>query len=341
MSTLTKVGPGALMRAEIREQPARWLDLVQNESEALQEAGDLLRRRPDAPSVFVARGSSDHAAIYGQYLIQMRLDRPAFLSTPAVFSLTSANTLPTDAIVIAISQSGMSPDLLAVLERATLRGATTITLTNDPSSSMASMADIPVHLCAGLEQSVAATKTYTTELLALAGIVAYASGDGAGFSDGVADLSERVERRIDEFQPLASALAGRLQNADRLMVVGRALSMSTAKEAALKFMETCRIAASGWSASDAQHGPIGQLEPGVPLILTGLSGVGGGSVQSIGSAGAQLGADVIVTEFLNGLGDLAPVAEIVAFQMIACELSLLRGLDPDRPQGLAKVTMTT
>lgn len=328
------------MRAEIREQPERWVDLASTQETALERAGQLLRARPHSPIIFVARGSSDHAAIYGQYLIQMRLDRTAFLSTPAVFSLMDANTFPKDALVIGISQSGMSPDLIAVLQTAKRNGAAVITLTNDPASAMATLADLPIHLCAGPELSVAATKTYTAELVAIAGIVAHARRTGAEFTKEVNLIAGLVREGIEQFEPTARTLAKRLGSADRLMVVGRTLSMATAKEAALKFMETCRIAASGWSASDAQHGPIGQLEPGVPLLLTGLTGTGGDSVRAIGDAGARLGADVIVPSFPAAEGDLAPAVEIVGFQMVACALALLRGLDPDRPNGLQKVTRT-
>jgi glucosamine--fructose-6-phosphate aminotransferase (isomerizing) len=333
--------PGVLMRDEIREQPQRWLDLVASQRDALAEAATLIRTRPDAPIVFVARGSSDHAAMYGQYLASLRLQRAAWLSAPAIASLGRVNAIPRDAIVFGISQSGASPDLITTLEFAKSGGSTVVALTNDKSSGMAQLADLHVDLSAGPELSVAATKTYTAELIALAAIIGQASGNSVPPHVRVAEIAAQVAEGIEAFAPVAHDLAARIRDTDRLMVIGRLLSMSTAREAALKFMETCRLAASGWSAADAKHGPIGQLGVGTPVLLAGTAGVGGDSILQLGRAAADLGADVIAPELAVVKDmDLEPAVGVVPFQMIALELALQRGLDPDRPPGLAKVTQT-
>jgi glucosamine--fructose-6-phosphate aminotransferase (isomerizing) len=333
--------PGALMHAEIREQPQRWTDIVATQIDPINAVADLITARPDAPIVFVARGSSDHAAMYGQYLASLRLQRAAYLSTPAIASLAGVNTIPREAIVVGISQSGESPDLLKTMELAQAGGSTLVALTNNRSSAMARLADIHVDLSAGPELSVAATKTYTAELVALAVIISRASRHTVPADLRIAGIAAQAREGIDTFALVARDLATAIEGADRLMVIGRLLSMSTAREAALKFMETCRLAASGWSAADAKHGPIGQLAEGTPVFLSGTTGIGGDSIRLLGEAAAELGAEVITPRFANVTDvDLEPIVGIVPFQMIALELALRRGFDPDRPQGLAKVTQT-
>jgi glutamine---fructose-6-phosphate transaminase (isomerizing) len=333
--------PGALMHAEIREQPQRWLDLVASQQPTINAVADLIKSRPDAPIVFVARGSSDHAAMYGQYLASLRLRRPAYLSTPAIASLERINTIPKDAIVLGISQSGASPDLIATMGLAKAGGSTLVALTNNATSEMAQLADVHVDLSAGPELSVAATKTYTAELVALAAITAKAAGNKVPTDVRMAAVAGQASEGIGAFEPVAREIAARIRDTDRLMVIGRMLSMSTAREAALKFMETCRLAASGWSAADAQHGPIGQLGVGTPVFLTGTTGIGGNSVITLGQAATELGAEVITPRFAPVKDqDFEPIIGVVPFQLIALELALQRGYDPDRPQGLAKITQT-
>lgn len=333
---------GDLMGAELDEQPDRWIDLIEQGRPSLSEAANLLRSIPDAPIVFVARGSSDHAAIYGQHLAQLGLRRPAFLSSPSIASLGKVNTIPSNAIVVAVSQSGESPDLLATIAMARDGGCPVIALTNAPSSAMSRLSDISVDLQAGTERSVAATKTYTAELLAIAAITWLAQGRGTELCDRTHALAEIVRVGMTAFRPQAAEIGRNLANASKLMVIGRLLSTATAKEAALKFMETSQVAASGWSAADAKHGPIGQITPGTPVFLAGTRGMGASSVLEFGRDAEALGATIFAPDVArdHDLGDLEPISGIVPFQMIARELALLKLLDPDRPIGLSKVTLT-
>lgn len=342
---------GHRMRAEIAEQPDRWLDLLDARA-SIDAAAELIASQRPELLVFAARGSSDHAAMYAQYLAHNLLRIPAMLATPASVTGFGTQLAFPRSVALAVSQSGSSPDLLATVASIAAADVPVIGFSNDPGSALAGAADVHVSLAAGPETSVAATKTYTAELLALALTLHRAAGTGWP------ELDERVRRiaasvAADLAAPAAvNAAVAALSGVDRVIVVGRGYSMSTAREGALKLMETNAIAASGWSAADATHGPLGQVVPGsVVVALTG-SPAGRDSVLSFASAAAALGARVI--ELGPGLVDgaavhlpldeqddeLLPLREIVPLQRIALELAVGRGLDPDNPAGLKKVTLT-
>lgn len=346
------------MRNEIAEQPQRWSELVASQRDALIMAGRWIASEDYDSLIFVARGTSDHAALYGQYLYQLEIGRPAYLAAPSVASVFGRNVFTPRNLVVAISQSGASPDLLATLQGASDSGARVIAITNSPDSAMATMADLHIALSAGPELSVAATKTYTAELISLFACVKLAAGWSMDeVESAVSVLAHYGGQLLGSFQPAVTSVAARFCDAERVLVIGRGLSMSSAKETALKLMETCRIAASGWSAADAKHGPIGQIVEGTPVILFTSSAIGAESVIALRplliSLGAKLYAvggirhdaqseKLIADLRLQPIDDaLLPVLEILPIQLIALELSLARGLDPDSPAGLLKVTVTT
>ena len=349
--------PGELMRREIAEQPDRWLDLLADRR-AVDEAGRFTAQLREAGRLtgfaFAARGSSDHAAIYGQYLAQSLLGVPAAMATPSMATVYGRNVHAPNTCLVAVSQSGASPDLVATLESARSGGSPTIAFTNDPESPLARAADVHVSLAAGPERSVAATKTYTAELLALHLWLRAAAGHPASVVDeeihALAGHGREVIRRSAE---LAPGLAERLAAADRAVLIGRAFGAATAREGALKLMETSSIAASGWSAADAKHGPLASVVPGTPVfcfvgeqagresveaLLPDLYGRGA-DVHLVGADAAQPGLAGILPP---GVADaLLPVLSIVPLQSLALELALRKGFDPDRPAGLTKVTRTT
>jgi glutamine---fructose-6-phosphate transaminase (isomerizing) len=351
---VTSDAPGALMRAEIAEQPQRWLELVQRRS-ALDAAAALVTGRTPSSLVYAARGSSDHAALYAQYLTQSLLGVPAALATPSVSTMFGRDVFTSDMCVVAVSQSGASPDLVATLESARRRGAATVAFTNDAASPLAGLADVHVPLAAGPERSIAATKTYTAELLALNLWLRAVAGEPADATErSVAALAEHGREVIARSAELAQEVAVSMVHADRTMVIGRGYSVATAREAALKLMETCSLAASGWSAADAKHGPLASVTPGTPVFCLVAESTGRDSVDALvpdlQARGAQLhlvGSDPGAAGSLAGvlpaeLDDaLVPVVGIIPFQQLALELALLRGMDPDRPLGLSKVTRTT
>lgn len=342
--------PGELMRSEIAEQPECWAELATTQADSIRVAARLLAAPSTRLLVFAARGSSDHAAQYGQYLAHTTMRLPAMLATPASITIDGAHLRYPGAVMIAVSQSGESPDLLATVADAKLGGTPVIALTNNPSSQLAAMADVHVNLSAGPENSVAATKTYTAELLALLLILTKASAapdiDLHALCHDARALLAVADKNVGQW--------GRdLGAGQRLLLVGRGTSMSSAKEGALKLMETCAVAASGWSAADATHGPLAQVVNGTPVI-TFAAGSGRNSVTAFASLAAANGAKVI--SVLEGIPDavatwgagvvsrpspaLAPLLEILPMQRVALELALQRGLNPDAPAGLRKVTLT-
>lgn len=348
---------GDHMRAEIAEQPERWLDLINQGQDRLEQAAELIRTVKPELLVFAARGSSDHAAMYGQYLAHNVLGIPALLSTPSTVTAFGTELKYPASVMLAVSQSGESPDLLDTVRSAKRAGVPVVAITNNEASTLASLGDVHIDLIAGPELSVAATKTYTAELLALYMVLTLAAGrpweDARKSVDATARAAKSV---IHAIEPSGEQLADILQDADRVLVIGRGYSMSTAKEGALKLMETSSIAASGWSAADATHGPLGQVIPGTPIITLTASPAGRESVQAFAEAARVLGGRDLSIGLAEGktpatveLSDtkasdldpaLIPLVEIIPLQQLALCLALRRGVDPDRPAGLKKVTKT-
>jgi glucosamine--fructose-6-phosphate aminotransferase (isomerizing) len=323
------------MLAEIAEQPQRWADLVDHGKEAIDAAADMIATgRPEL-------------------LAHALLGIPVALATPATTTAHGAQLRYPRSVALAVSQSGSSPDLLATVTSLRAAGVPAVAYTNQPASGLALLGDVSVDLQAGPEQSVAATKTYTAELLALGLTILRAAG--APWEDLARDtaaLSRAVAESLTEQAVVLQAMKV-LAGSDRVLVVGRGYSMATAREAALKFMETSSIAASGWSAADATHGPLGQVVSGTPVIALTASPAGRESViefaraaQSLGGTVVEIGgafipntaATVAVPEVRS---EFVPLAEIVPLQRIALGLSLQRGMNPDSPTGLRKVTLTT
>jgi glucosamine--fructose-6-phosphate aminotransferase (isomerizing) len=337
------------MRSEIHEQPEGWGRLLDEGRDAVTRAAAVFRDAAPTQVLLLARGSSDNAAIYGQYLIQIGLRLPAALATPSVHTVYRAPVFPTGACVVAVSQSGASADLVQTLSAAREAGCLTLSLTNDPASPLAAGAHAHVPLLAGPERSVAATKTYTSELLALWMLVR-AVGDGQVPDPDLPALGEQVLQRAGES---SLRLAERLAGTRRLLAVGRGYAFASAREAALKLMETSYVMAQGLSAADAEHGPVAVLDPETPLLGFASHGPGTASMGSVVAAARGAGAPVEIVGDGTLVGDslppllppgvpaeLAPLLEILPAQLLALELAVLGGHDPDRPRGLSKVTST-
>lgn len=331
---------GDHMRAEIIEQPARWKDLASTGHAAIAAAADLIRTAQPELIVFIARGSSDHAAQYGQYLTHNLLGIPGLLATPGTTTVYHKQIRYPRSVGIAVSQSGESPDLLETVQATQTAGIKVIGLTNNPDSTLARLVDLHVPLLAGHEAAVAATKTYTCELLALNLVLTLASGSSwHTIADGVEAISGHAAQIIRE-EIDSPGLLGSLHEDDKAMVIGRGYSMATAKEGALKLMETCMISASGWSATDATHGPLGQVTPGLPVIGLTSDPASAPSVRSFLAAARVLGARVLKIEISTTDAALTPLLDILPIQAAALRTALAKGLDPDVPTGLLKVTRT-
>jgi glucosamine--fructose-6-phosphate aminotransferase (isomerizing) len=340
--------PGAVMRREIAEQPDRWQDLLDSGAGPLAALRTRFRRHPPRLVLFVARGTSDHAALYANYLVQTSLGVPASSASPSVVTLYSAGLDLRDVLVVAVSQSGESPDLVSFVEMARRGGAATLTLTNEPGSTLARVADEVVDVRAGRETAVAATKSYTGEVLALAAL--FGSDDVLAQLPALPDLGRQVlETSADPVAELA--LAHRYLT--RMVTAGRGYSSASAREAALKLMETSYVSAQGMSSADLLHGPVAVLDDTVPLLVFASAGPDAAEAADLVALAAGRGVDVDVVGdgtvpggrlpalLPDGVApELRPVLEILPAQLLAAELAVARGADPDAPRGLSKVTRT-
>jgi glucosamine--fructose-6-phosphate aminotransferase (isomerizing) len=331
--------PGELMAAEIAEQPAVLQRLLTNGADEIAEASARIDRQAPRFVIFAARGTSDHAALYGKYLSEVRLGRPAGLASPSALTVYGSRPDLTDVLFVAVSQSGGSPDLVGSLQVAGECGALTVAVTNNPDSALAAAAQVHVDVRAGAERAVAATKTYSAELLALYLLL---GGDPAV----AARLPEAAERTLGSVKAIEAA--GRYRYAERLVTTGRGYSYPTAREAALKLMETSYLGAQAFSGADLVHGPLAMLDPGVPVIAVVSPGRGGSAMAPVLERLAATGADVLTVGAdgdlpVAGAGlpeEVQPLLEILPLQQLAWRLALDRGGDPDRPRGLSKVTET-
>ena len=349
------------LRAEILEQPEVAGRLLRDGAAEIRAIADLVAARLADRNidhvVIAARGSSDHAAIYAQYLFGAHLRLPVALATPSLISLYGVEPRFDRSLVIGISQSGQSPDIVGVITAARRQGAPTITLTNDAGSVLATAAEHHIDLRAGPELAVAATKTYTAELLAVAMLVtAFESRltPTRGRAEALADVPEALAAALAS-EGEAAAIARHLADRDRLIVVGRGFNYATAREVALKLKELARLAADPYSAADFLHGPLALVEPGYPVIAIAPSGPTATDMDTLIERLGELGVECIVVSdrpaalaassqvirLPGGLPDwLMPIAAIVPGQLLALHLALARGIDPEAPRWIRKVTLT-
>ncbi len=341
--------PVTRLETEIREQPevaARLLERL------LPDLGDLqahLTSRGAEQVLLVARGSSDNAGRYAQYLWGSRAGVTVTMATP---SLTTVYDRPLELrrhAVVAVSQSGRSPDVVAVVDQARAEGRPTLAITNDPASPLARAAEVVLDLAAGPERSVAATKTYTASLLALAALGASAAGDVEELRRVPDALAGAVAATVG-VQPAADLLA----RADRGVCVGRGLNLATAHESALKLTELTGSLVAAFSPADLLHGPVAALGPRVPAVLVAPEEQASRSVLEIlpelRRRGTPLvvlgrahdGADVAVPLPERAVlpGWLTPLTAVVLGQLVAWQTAVRRGVDVDHPGDLSKVTLT-
>jgi glutamine---fructose-6-phosphate transaminase (isomerizing) len=352
------------MRVEIGEQP----DALRRTFDALlPQVGELeALGRATGQVLFIARGSSDNAAVYGQYLCSVHAGRLATLASPSLATVYGADLDLHGVLAVAVSQSGATEEIVRTLEWARRCGARTVAVTNAPGSPLAGLADIALITRAGRELAVPATKTYTTQLAAMAvlalslrrrptadPVVPDALGD-LDPAEALAGVPDAVGAMV-EVAPAAEALAGRLTGAETLVVSGRGFAYSTALELALKLKETCYVTAVGLSYADLVHGPIAIVDAATPALLvaaadgpmlpemTGLArraAAAGAPVYGIGGDHEFAAACRSALPGPSLPEHLAPFALVVPGQLLAEALARAKGLDPDQPRGLAKVTQT-
>jgi glutamine---fructose-6-phosphate transaminase (isomerizing) len=315
--------------------------------ERYAELGRTLRAANFNSAVTVARGSSDHASSYVAYLIMSRMGRLVTSLPMSLITLYKSPIATRDTLAISISQSGQSPDVVEPIRYFRDGGATTVALVNDAASPLAQAADWAMPLHAGKEQSVAATKSFITSLVAGARLVAEWQDD-AELKAGLAALPDdlRAASKTDW-----SAAIEVLAPARNIMVVGRGISFPIALEAALKFKETSALQAEAFSGAEIKHGPMALIEDGYPLLIFATRGPAQASLVALAAEMRGRGARVLLaapddiaerdlTLPVAATPDLDPIVAIQAFYVMAAQLSKARGLDPDRPRHLSKVTRT-
>ncbi len=335
---------GERMAADMAAQPEVLRGLLARRSEIVAS----LSGEPPSNVVIVARGSSDYAAIFARYLLEAVSGRPVALAAPSLLNLYGVEPRLGGWLALGISQSGRTPEITTVLERYGAAGARTVAVTNDPQSPLAGAADVSVDLGAGAEGAVPATKTFTGQLVAVA-LVAEALGPvpwGEGDWERVPAV---VEDLLGDPEP-ATRAAEALGDAGELVAVGRGYLMCVALEAALKLREATGVRAEGWSAADFRHGPVTVARGDIPLLAVSASGPAAADVEELAGelegAGTRVlrladrpGADL---PYPGGLAEpLCALPAAVRAQQLAFALALARGLDPDEPPGLHKVTETS
>jgi glucosamine--fructose-6-phosphate aminotransferase (isomerizing) len=337
---------GDRMRAEMLEQPValrRLADRLDQHVAAIR----AVVRRPLAGVVFVARGSSDNAAVYGRYLAELASGRPAGLAAPSLHTLYETRAHYAGFLVVAISQSGATPEIVTVCRRLRNGGARTVAIVNEADSALAGAVDAVLPLDVGEELAVPATKTVTGEMLAVAAVAA-AVGAAPFTTRELAAMPDAVESVLADPAP-ANALAVAWAGAERLFVVGRGLLYAVALEAALKIKEITGVLAEGISAADLRHGPIGVARGDVPVLVLDGGGPAREDLRAVAELARERGAPVALCSdaadadlpLPNGTSEaLAAFPATVRAQQLALALADARGLDADVPAGLTKVTPT-
>lgn len=341
------------LQDEIRQQPQVMMSLLDQELDnARAIAGELQAQNPRYV-IIAARGTSDNAARYGQYLLGAHNRLAVGLATPSLYSVYEETPNLEGSLVIGISQSGQSPDIVSVLAEAQRQGAPTLALTNDPGSPLAQQADYVLALHAGQEQAVAATKTYTAQLTALA-LLSCAMDSDPSRLEALRRVPSAVERVLGGEERIAAAVE-RYRYMETCVVLGRGYNYATAYEIALKLKELNYLVAESYSSADFMHGPIAVVGSGFPAMVIAPSGRMFATMRDFSHELASRGAELLIISDQKDLlaeaktplslpADLpewlSPLVAVVPGQIFALHLTLVKGHDPDKPLGLGKVTIT-
>jgi glucosamine--fructose-6-phosphate aminotransferase (isomerizing) len=342
----------SFLQDEIHQQPQVLTTLLDKEADNVQRIAADLQSRSVQYAIIAARGTSDNAARYGQYVLGARNHLAVGLATPSLFSIYHRPPRLEGGLVVGISQSGQSPDIVAVLEQGQRQGAPTLAITNDPSSPLAMQAEYVIPLHAGEELAVAATKTYTAQLAALA-LLSCALGD-AGQLASLRQIPDAVVHVLENEKQIAGQVE-RYRYMETCVVLGRGYNYATAFEIALKLKELNYLIAESYSSADFMHGPIAVVGSGFPAMVVAPSGQMFETMRRFSLELKSRGAELLVisdrqdllTEAVTplslpeGIAEwLSPIVAVISGQLFALHLTLTKGNDPDQPLGLQKVTVT-
>ncbi len=338
------------MLAEIAEQPAALEQTMLAERPKYERLAQFFESKEIDLVVIVARGSSDNASLFGRYLIEVTAGIPVSLSAPSVYTLYKAKLDLSRALVVGVSQSGEGDDINIVLESAKNSGAFTLAITNESNSTMAALADEALLIHAGRERSVAATKTYTGQMLHFYMLAKALAGRGPeiekipDFTAKALELETDVRRAVERYVFM-----------ENCVVVGRGMNYGNSYELALKLMETCYVVAERFSSADFFHGPLAIVERRFPVVMFGPTGVTEKSSLELLERLKQLNADCLSITNSKAIASmsprslvlpkeidefLSPIPFVVPAQLFAALLSEAKGLDPDAPRSLSKITKT-
>jgi glucosamine--fructose-6-phosphate aminotransferase (isomerizing) len=340
---------------EIAEQPEVAARLLAEAPADLAPLAAAARETGIEYVMFAARGTSDHAATYGQYALGSVSRLPVALAAPSLFSRYATPPRLCRALVVGVSQSGRSPDVVAVVEEARRQGALTAAITNEPESPLGAAAAHVVQLRAGRETSVAATKTYTAELMAVAMLAAALASDAGDAVEALARVPAVMRDALAAAGP-AAELAGRHRSMEEAVVLGRGFNLATALEWALKLKELAYVRAQGYSSADFQHGPVASLPSGGHVLAVSATGPlaadlaelceklardHGAKLVLVAGTDAERPAGTELLAFPDVLPEwLSPLIAILPAQLFCLELARAKGLDGEQPRGLSKVTLT-
>lgn len=343
----------SLLYSEINEQPQALQRLFDAEWSDVNELAQKVKERAVTHVVIAARGTSDNAAVYAKYILGSLNGLTVALATPSLFSLYGTPPRFGNALVIGISQSGKSPDIVSVLEEARSQGCLTAVITNTPGSDLAKMGDVVVTLRAGEERAVAATKTYTTSLAVIAMLSVALSGD-AGQVASLKRIPEAMTSMLKMDKAIAQ-IAPRYRYMDRCVVIGRGYNYATALEIALKMKELTYTIVEPYSSADFLHGPMALVEPGFPVIVIAPSGALDQTMAHfVGELNKRQAETIVISDDPAILEQariplaltmsvpewLSPLVTILPGQLLSMHLAAERDHDVDSPRGLLKVTET-
>jgi glucosamine--fructose-6-phosphate aminotransferase (isomerizing) len=344
---------GETFLAETRDQPQALLRLLEQAPVYGEVARAAVERNPRIVRL-VAHGSSDNAASYGVYAFGIEAGWTALRDSISLTVYYGARLELERSVVVALSQSGRTQDVVAYVERARERGALTIAVTNDPESDLARAAELTLPVAAGPENAVAASKTYVNQLAALRLLAGAIAGRTDEVVDEIGRTAESMAEAIPRFEDAVAVVAGAFAYVGRMFVVGRGIEFATAREIALKLTETCRVAAEPLTSTDLSHGPVAALDPlfpvwtiasndeALPTIVEAArrARAAGATLVASGNAQAQIEGAAYrlpVPDAPSAL--LSPLLSVVPGQLFAGALASAKGLDSDHPEGLSKVTL--
>lgn len=339
------------LRSEIGEQPHVAARLLADGAPQVDRLAEAALTRGIAFALIAARGTSDHAAVYAQYALGVQAELAVALATPSVISRYAARPRMGQALVLGISQSGRSPDVVSVVAEARQQGAITAAITNDPGSPLAQTAEWTLPLLAGPELSVAATKTYTAELLVIA-MLAAALSNRSEARDQLQAVPDAMRHAL-EAEDAAALVAQRHRSMEQCVVLGRGFNLATALEWALKLKELTYVRAHAYSTADFQHGPVASIEPGAHLLAIAPPGAMSDELWALlERLRAERDAELISisSHAIEGVDRiphaddlpewLSPITAILPAQLFCYHLAREKGIDWETPRGLSKVTLT-